>query len=276
MGLTGFVASNWSQAVHLDVMLPATAENDAYDKVLARLEKDWSVTAEDLAADLKHDARTVLSALQRACRKGLAIYDISAGAYRYRPLADRPIDDETITFRNPREREAHDLLEGHGGGVKLGSEIEIVGRGMEYHAQVDVEADQREYEVSFQLTPDGRLYRPDCSCTFFRQHAMKEGPCTHLFALRLLVAKRELEAREKRGSDEITAETRTYVRRRDKGEDVYTLTLDKQQVRVRWGLRAETQRRFQRLMFNGVDDARDAYLARISDLESKGFLDATE
>jgi hypothetical protein len=276
MGLTGFVASNWSQAVHLDVMLPATAENDAYDKVVARLKKDWSVTAEDLAADLKADARNVLSALQRACRKGLAIYDIASQTYRYRPVADDPIDDETITFRNPREREAHDLLDGHGGGVKLTSEIEVVGRGMEYHAQVDVEADQREYEVSFQLTPDGRLYRPDCSCTFFRQHAMKEGPCPHLYALRLLVARRELEARDKRGTDAITAETRTYVRRHDDGEDVYTLTLDKEQVRVRWGLRAETSRRFQRFMFNGVDAARAAYLERIGDLEAKGFLDATE
>ncbi len=276
MGLTGFVASNWSQAVHLDVMLPAHDSNDAYDKVVAALQERWVVTAEELGSELALDGRDVLSALQRACRKGLAFYDISAHSYRYRPLADQPIDDDTIAFRNPREREAHDLLEGHGGSVKLTSEIEVVGRGMEYHAKVDVEADQREYELSFQLTPDGRLYRPDCSCTFFRQHQMKEGPCTHLYALRLLVARRERAALATRGGNKITAETRTYVRRHDKGEDVYTVTLDKQQLRVRWGLRVQAERRFQRLMFNSVADARSAYLARIADLESKGFLDASE
>jgi hypothetical protein len=160
--------------------------------------------------------------------------------------------------------------------VKLKSENEIAGRGVEFTAVVDVQADQREYEVKFQLTPDGRLYRPDCTCTFFRQHQLKEGPCTHLYALRTLVARKRLDEAKNRGGKGITAETRTYVRRHETGEDVYTLTLDRKQLRVQWGLRADHDRRFQRLMFNGIPDARAAYLARISDLETKGFMDATE
>lgn len=275
MGLTGFVASNWSQAVHLDVMLPSPDGSDAWEAVLARLQTDWIATVDQLEQELPHSRREVLAALQRACRKGLAIYDLDGGSYRYRPLTKDPIDDDVVTFRNVREREACDLVEGQGGRVELTSEIEVVGRGIEYRAKVDVVADKREYETSFQLTPDGRLYRPDCSCTFFRQHQMKEGPCAHLYALRLVVARREKEALQKRGTSEITAETRTYVRRHDGGEDVYKVTLDDRQMRIEWGLRADRDRRFQRLMFNAVDDARAAYLERIADLESKGFLDAS-
>ena len=292
MGLTGFVSSNWSQAVHLDTLLPSpltgrggvdSSHSDedgvgstAYDEVLGYLKKHWSGTVEAIAAATKQKPKDVTSALQRACHRGTAIYDLTDGVYRYRPLTDRPLDEDKLQFRNRREREGHELLEGNGGSVKLTSENEIAGRGVEFTATIDVTADQREYETTFQLTPDGRLYRPDCSCTFFRQHQLKEGPCPHLYALRMLVARKRLDEAENRGGAGISAETRTYVRRHDAGEDVYTLTLDHEQVRVQWGLRADHDRRFQRLMFNGIDDARAAYLGRIADLESKGFMDATE
>jgi predicted DNA-binding WGR domain protein len=45
-------------------------------------------------------------------------------------------------------------------------------------------------------------------------------------------------------------------------------------VKVRWG-RDEEARRLQTLTFDSVDDARRAFLARASELESRGFLDAT-
>ena len=275
MGLTGYVASNWSQAVHLDVMLPSGSD-DAYDPVTKALQKSWSATADELAKSTKHKPKEVVAALQRGCRRGTVIYDIGDGIYRWRPLTEVPLDDDVFAYRNPREREGHDIVDGLGAKIKLTSENEIAGRGVEFTAKVDVKADQREYETTFQLTPDGRLYRPDCSCTFFRQHQMKEGPCPHLYALRLLVARKRLDEAANRGGKGISAETRTYVRRHSRGEDVYTVTLDREQVRVEWGLRAEAQRRFQRMMFNDVDGARAAYLGRISDLESRGFMDATE
>ncbi len=276
LGLTGFVASNWSQAVHLDVMLPSFENTEAYDAVVAHLSEHWSGTAASISEAIGADEKSVVSALQRACRRGTAIFDVADEVYRFRPLTETPLDHERLRFRNRREREAHDLVEGHGGSVEITGENEIVGRGVEFTAKVNVEADQREYETKFQLTPDGRLYRPDCTCAFFQKHQLKEGPCPHLYALRMVVARKRLEERENRGSDDIQAETRTYVRRQRGHEDVYTLTLDQKQVRVEWGLRKEEDKRFQRLMFNGVDDARAAYLAQIADLEAKGFMDATE
>lgn len=276
LGLTGFVASNWSKAVHLDVLLPTFEESSAYDAVVEHLKNEWSVDVDALVESTDFSNTQIVSALQRACRKGLAIYDIDDDLYRFRPLTDVELDESTLQFRNDREREAHDLVDGHGGSVELTGEHEVRGRGTEYAATVTSEADMREYETSFQLTHDGRLYRPSCTCAFFRKHQLKEGPCPHLYALRLLVARRDVEIKSRRGSEEIVAETSTYVRRHDSGEDVYTLTFDHKEIRVEWGLRAQKDRRFQRLMFNDIDHARQAYLARIADLETRGFLDATE
>lgn len=276
MGLTGFTSSNWSQAVHLDVMLPGVDGDEGHDAVIDHLEEHWSGSVDAIAEAVDLDRRTVLSALQSGCRHGEVMYDLADDVYRLRRVAEDGLDEDLVKFRNVRERRAHDLVDGHGGSVEIESENEVAGRGVEYTAVVDVEADLRQYQTKFLLTHEGRVYRADCSCTFFRQHQLKEGPCEHLLALRLDVARRRLEERDRRERGEIVAETRTYVRRHDRGEDVYTLSFDGSQMRVRWGLRTDENRRFQRLMFNDVDEARTAYLARIADLEGKGFMDATE
>jgi predicted DNA-binding WGR domain protein len=72
----------------------------------------------------------------------------------------------------------------------------------------------------------------------------------------------------------VVLETRTYARRHARGEDVYQVALDRQRVKVRWGLRGAPPR-VQSLVFNSVDEARAAYFSRVDDLERRGFLDAT-
>jgi hypothetical protein len=52
------------------------------------------------------------------------------------------------------------------------------------------------------------------------------------------------------------------------------VTLDRHRLKWRWG-RAGGAMRLQVLRFNNADDARAAYFARLGDLDSRGFLDAT-
>jgi predicted DNA-binding WGR domain protein len=66
-----------------------------------------------------------------------------------------------------------------------------------------------------------------------------------------------------------------YVKRHTGGEDVYQVSLEQTQIKVRWGQRSQERLRSQSLSFNSVDAARDAYFARIADLERRGFMDAT-
>jgi predicted DNA-binding WGR domain protein len=53
------------------------------------------------------------------------------------------------------------------------------------------------------------------------------------------------------------------------------VSLEQTQVKVRWGQRSQERLRSQSLAFNSVDAAREAYFARIAELERRGFMDAT-
>jgi predicted DNA-binding WGR domain protein len=125
------------------------------------------------------------------------------------------------------------------------------------------------------LADEGQVTRADCTCNAFRKQGLKAGPCVHLVALRMAYA--EQTARRLKGLDPaqaITVETRTYSRRDPSGEEVYQVSLERSRLKIRWG-RDDRPQRLQTLAFDSVEDARGAYLARVTELEARGFLDAT-
>lgn len=276
LALSGFTSANWAQAVSFDLLLPRRATADAaLEKVGKHLAKVWVAAAADIAAAVKLPPPQVLEALQVGCQRGLFMFDVAREAYRYRPLTGEALDPARFEFRNDRERRAHDLC-AEKGAVKILTENRIHGEGVELTGKVAVTADKREYRPALLVDDEGRVKKAECTCAFFRKHQLKEGPCEHLVALRLAEAREEQRRRAQRGlaRGSVLLETRTYARRHDRGEDVYQVALDRQRVKVRWGLRGATPR-VQSLVFNSVEEARTAYFARVDDLEKRGFLDAT-
>ena len=55
-----------------------------------------------------------------------------------------------------------------------------------------------DYDVGFD--DDGRVKSAECTCTFFRKHKLKEGPCAHLIALRVAQAQEEERRRQAYGA----------------------------------------------------------------------------
>ena len=275
LGLTGFTAANWSQALNFDLLLPRkTGTTATLDKVLAHLGAKWSAGAGELLKATGLGWEPLLEALQLGCQQGKVMYDIAADVYRLRPLTDAPLDLERLEFRDRRERIAHDLLVRRGA-VSLESENRIAGTGLELTGKVAVEEDRREYRPQMLLGEEGQVLKAECTCPAFRKQGLKAGPCVHLVALRLAYADRE--ARRTKGLDPreaVTVETRTYSRRTAAGETVYQVSLDRRRLKVRWG-RAGQPMRLQALRFNSREEARGAYLARIDELNARGYLDAT-
>jgi predicted DNA-binding WGR domain protein len=275
LGLTGFTASNWSQALNFDLLLPRRTQSGATaEKVIAHLRRVWRATGKELAEATGLKGPALLEAVQAGCQQGKLMFDLAAGTYRYRPLTQSPLDLGRLEFRNQRERVAHDLLVRRGA-VKIASENRIAGTGLELTGKVTVEEDKREYRPALLLADEGQVSRADCTCPFFRKQGLKAGPCVHLVALRLAHA--EQEAKRARGAGErpaITVETRTYSRRDAAGEDVVQVSLERQRLKVRWGRAGQAMRK-QLLKFNSVDEARAAYFARIEELDARGYLDAT-
>ncbi|WP_406694961.1 SWIM zinc finger family protein [Singulisphaera sp. Ch08] len=275
LGLTGFTAANWSQAVNFDLLLPRkTKSTPVLDAVLAHLEKHWSAGAGELAKSTGLKWPALLEALQLGCQQGKLMYDLAANVYRLRPLTEDPLDLTRLEYRNPRERIAHDLVVRRGA-VKIVTENRIPASGLELTGKVVVEEDRREYRPQLLMADEGQVTRADCTCPAFRKQGLKAGPCVHLIALRLAYA--EQEAKRLKGGDAkqvVTVETRTYSRRDPNGEEVHQVSLERRRLRIRWG-RAGVPPRLQTLTFDTLDEARTAYLARIGELDARGFLDAT-
>lgn len=275
LGLTGFTAANWSQALGLDTLLPRSVEvNKNLEKVLEHLEKSWFDSAANMATSLSLNPTELRHALQTGCQNGQIMYDLAQDVYRLRPLLES-IDLDALEFRNDRERLAHDLLHDKGGKVKLLSRNHIPGTGVQYVGEVTVDADRRSYRVEMTIDEEGRVRRVDDTSPFYRKHQLKEGPSAPLIALRLKIAELQKELLEARSKGKIDYETRTYVKRVSSDEKVYQISLEKKHIRVKFGLRRYAKLRSQNLTFNSVEDARHAYFARIAELEEKGYMDAT-
>lgn len=275
LGLTGFTASNWSQAAAFDLLMPRkTQSSKELEKVVSHLAKIWVSTREDIASATKLKAEDLAEALQIGCQRGQIIFDVAAQVYRLRPLTNVPLDFERLQYRNQNERLAHDLI-ARKGAVTITSENHIHGSGVEVTGKVDVAEDKREYRTQLLLNDDGFVSKAECTCTQFRQQGLKHGPCSHLVALRLAYAKRDAERKASgRARRTITMETRRYSKRTAAGEHVYQVSLDKKRVRVRWG-KAGSEPRVQQLVFTTVDAAREDYLKRVDDLTNRGYLDAS-
>jgi predicted DNA-binding WGR domain protein len=276
LGLTGFTAANWSQALNFDLLLPRKAEatTGPLGAVLDHLRDRWSAGTGELSRATGLAWPSLTEALQLGCQVGQIMYDLAGDVYRYRPLTEAPLDPDRLEFRDRRERTAHDLV-ARPDAVRIVSENRVPGSGLELTGQVIVAEDRREYRPRLLLSDEGQAARAECTCSAFRKQGLKAGPCVHLVALRLAYAAQE--ARRLAGLDPsrvATVQTRSYSRRDPAGEEVYLLSLERRRLKVRWG-RDDRPPRLQTLAFDSTEAAGAAFLARAADLESRGFLDAS-
>ncbi len=274
LGITGFTAANWSQAVNFDLLLPRkTQTSEPLERIIHHLSQVWFADARELSNVTGLQGSALLEALQNGCQQGRLIYDLARDVYRLRPLTESPLDLEKLEFRNSREKSAHDLLHRRGA-VKIVSENRIAGSGLELTGQVDVTEDKREYRPQMLLSDEGQVLRAECTCSLFRKQGLKDGPCAHLIALRLAYAQLELERAKSEAAQEIiTSETRTFTRRDHDGEAVMQVSLQRQRLKIRWGRTGETMR-LQTMRFNSEEEARSAYFHRLERLTESGYLDA--
>ncbi|MGK0290470.1 MAG: hypothetical protein ACI86H_001929 [bacterium] len=271
IGMTGFTSANWGQTASFDLLLPRDVETEKeLSDVLGYLVENWSGTLEEISKALDIKKAKVFEALQVACQQGKVMFDLEK--YRLRPLTSEPLNLDELQFRNERERVAHDLLQ-EKGAVKIETENHIYGEGVEVIGNVEVKSEKRDYRPLIKIGEDGRTRKAECTCNFFRKHRLKEGPCSHLIALRLRYTQEKRKRATSNDSSHITVETRTLAKIANH-EAIYQVTLNQKRIKTRWGVRG-TKLRLQNLVFNSIDEARDAYFQQISDLEAKGFLDIT-
>ena len=267
VAITGFTASNWSQALNFDLLLPRRADSLATLKtVTSHLQSVWVAPLNEIANHTGLEVVACRAALQQACQQGLVTYDAAHQVYRYRPLTEQPLDMSQFQFRQPAEKLAYDLLSRPNAISALTLNL-IPQEGVEISATITVKEDKREYLSQLKLNEEGQVSKASCSCHQIMQHGLSQGACSHLIALRLAYA----EHQAKRDVNLITQETKLFIRRHKAQEEQIQLTLDQRRLLIHREINQQAKQ--QQLAFNTVQAARHAYLGKIAQLETSGFIE---
>ena len=267
VAITGFTASNWSQALNFDLLLPRRADSLATLKTMtSHLQSVWVAPLSEIANHTGLEVAACRAALQQACQQGLVTYDAAHQVYRYRPLTEQPLDMSQFQFRQPAEKLAYDLLSRPTAISALTLNL-IPQEGVEISATITVKEDKREYLSQLKLNEEGQVSKASCSCHQIMQHGLSQGACSHLTALRLAYA----EHQAKRDVNLITQETKLFIRRHKAQEEQIQLTLDQRRLLIHREINQQAKQ--QQLAFNTVQAARHAYLGKIAQLETSGFIE---
>jgi hypothetical protein len=274
LALSGWTDAGWAGIATFD-LLAADDDPGAVDALVAALATPPGDAA--LAQRLGRPRAEVRGALVAALAQLRVGHDLATGELFARSLTAAPIPAAQLRFRDAREAAAHRLL-GEAGAVTL-TKVHDAGRdGRTIEGQVVDARAHRTFHPSFTIDPEQRTSAATCTCSAFRRAGIKEGPCEHMIALRVLYARERVRLEAARTTPEgrasITAETRVLLLRGAGGAELYRLSLDGRSVTARFGIGDAL--RTQRLRFDSASDARAEYFARLDDLSRKGYLDATQ
>lgn len=267
LAITGFTASNWSQALNFDLLLPRRTETvTALKEVSQYLQGVYVASLAEIAKATGFSKAICTTALQQACQQGLSLYDSAWDVYRYRPLTQEPLEMAQFQFRQPAEALAYDLLARQKAISELKLHV-IPNEGIEIAADVRVKEDQRDYLVRLKLNEEGHIAKAECSCHQIMQHGLTQGPCSHLITLRLAYAAQQAN----RDINVVTQETRLFTRRKKASQDQIQVTLDNKRLLIKRHIKQQSKQ--QQFAFNSVQDARQAYLDNIARLAMTGYIE---
>lgn len=272
LALSGWTDSGWAGISTFDLLAASSSADALGAAVQARLAKG-PASLDELAAatgrsrdEVRHAALAELGQLRAGC-------DLGAGVLFARPLVAAEVPAEALRFRDAREAEAHRLL-ANPKQVKL-LKVHEAPEGRSIEGQVEDQKASRTFYPSFTLDREGRTTGASCTCPAFRRSGIKEGPCEHMVAVRVLFSREQAKLESARETPEgrrlIRAETRVLTRRGRGGTEEVRLSLDGRQIIARFGTREPL--RMQRICFPTADAARDGYFGRLDELSARGYLD---
>jgi hypothetical protein len=270
LALSGWTDAGWAGIATFDLLAAGESPAESVRNALAR----GPASLDELARTTSLAPAEVRRALLAELAQLRVGHDVAAGRFFARPLLATPLPAEALRYRDEREARAHRFL-ATPGQVVLTKVHDGGAEGTTIEGSIDDEASHRRFFAAFTIDREGRTAAATCTCPAFRRAGIKEGPCEHMIAVRVLYAREQARLEAARGTPEgralIRAETRTLLRRRgDAPAEICRLSLDDRHVIARYGAR------MQRLVFPTADEARAAYFARLDDLGERGYVDAGE
>lgn len=180
LGLSGWTVNDWTRSAALDLIAtPASPSGELIANVAGYLIQHRHATAAELQRATGADASNVEAAARHLAHSGQLIYDLVAGVYRWRQILPQALGEAQIGPPHEELVGLQKILERKKVDVETVSEAPRGGR------IVTAKVDGTPCEVM--IDGDGRITRGKCLCGWYRRFGMKNGPCRHMMAVRVVV-----------------------------------------------------------------------------------------
>lgn len=180
IGLSGWTSQDWAGRARFSAITPASAADESQLTALRdELKERLSMSPDDVVAFLNVTPGEARVLLQRLCVAGLAMYDPTKSAYRWRALFP-DIDLRADSGPGLEERRGVELFRAHAVEVTDDSY-----EGASRLIQGRVVNGDRQNLTSISRDEDGRVTYAQCDCSHFRYHKLRQGPCRHIVATSL-------------------------------------------------------------------------------------------
>ncbi len=196
LGLSGWSANDWAASARFHLMAPQADIRQADVEAVGRqLQSCWQAGAQQLAQATGLDTAQVHAAMLRWMQAGRAVYDLDAGRYAWRELLREPLTAQQLAPARPEEQKALALVRGQ----RIDAPRIDREQGFSRITGKIPRADgKRLFDTQLELDADERLTDARCGCNHYQQHRLRQGPCEHMIALRLLAQPQLDAARQQR------------------------------------------------------------------------------
>jgi hypothetical protein len=188
LGLSGWTVNDWTRSAALDLLAPPAApSDDLIARVAAILAERRSATLAQLRDLATADAALVESAARHLAHSGQLIFDLTDRVYRWRQILPQALGEAQIGPPHEELLGLYTILQRRR--VQIESSAEAP-RGARI---VTAKVDGTPCEVL--IDADGRITRGKCLCGWYRRFGMKNGPCRHMMAARIMTWERKEDAK---------------------------------------------------------------------------------
>ncbi|WP_347219171.1 SWIM zinc finger family protein [Chryseobacterium sp.] len=185
LGLSGWTTNDWSRAGNFDLMAPrGHVDLLTQEKVFNALKETWFGTTADLSKKLNLDTATISASLTSYTQAGRVIYDLNSGLYRVRELTQEPLDMKQLRFSSPLEEKADQLISEGKVKIDYGVKNDVL------HIKGTIKENNFTHKTEAFIDKDQRLTDGNCQCNFYKTNGLRQGPCEHILATRMMISKK--------------------------------------------------------------------------------------
>ena len=177
VGLSGWTSLDWASRARFAAFMPTSdVTENQITRVAAILKTHNTLSAGELASETGYSSGVASTALRQLCATGKAMFDKDLKAYRWRELYPE-FDLNLLDDGGLEERKGLELF--RGGAVTIDQDVENEGSRTLFATVQGKKTESIEAEIDV----DGRVIYAECTCSHFRYHKLREGPCRHMVAV---------------------------------------------------------------------------------------------